>query len=87
MKCAMSTADYQGISVYFSDTGTGVSVVLLHAGASSGAQRKEVVPLLGQQYRTIATDLIGFGQTACRPGPAEFTHDAHAGLKLDTCRR
>ena len=76
----MSTADYQGISVHFSDTGTGVPVVLLHAGASSGAQWKGVVPLLGRQYRTIVPDLIGFGQTASWPGPAELTHDAQAGL-------
>jgi pimeloyl-ACP methyl ester carboxylesterase len=76
----MSTADYQGISVHFSDTGTGVPVVLLHAGASSGAQWKGVVPLLGQQYRTIAPDLIGFGQTASWPGPDDLTHDAQAGL-------
>lgn len=68
-----------GVSVHYSDTGAGESVVLLHAMGASGAQWKRLAGYLPDHYRLVAVDHYGHGQTGAWPGPPEsVTHDAEA---------
>ncbi len=68
------------LSVHFTDTGCGETVVLLHAGATSSAHWRKVTPLLSDHYRFLAPDLIGFGETKFRDGRGDASHDDQADL-------
>jgi pimeloyl-ACP methyl ester carboxylesterase len=76
----MSTFDFRGLAAHVEVQGNGPDLVLLHAGGSSGAQWKRVVPLLKGDRRLIAPDLIGFGRTPAWPVPGELSHDLQADL-------
>lgn len=60
--------------------GAGPSVVMLHGGASSGAQWRRVAAVLQDRYRLIAPDLIGCGKTPPLPKEALADHDRQADL-------
>ncbi|QBJ96591.1 alpha/beta fold hydrolase [Rhodococcus sp. ABRD24] len=58
----------------YHDVGTGAPVLLLHgsgAGVSAWANWRGLIPVLAQNFRVIAPDLVGFGYTSL-PEPAEF---------------
>jgi pimeloyl-ACP methyl ester carboxylesterase len=76
----MSTLDFRGLAAHVEVQGNGPDLVLLHAGGSSSAQWKRVVPLLQDDRRLIAPDLIGFGRTPAWPVPGELSHDLQADL-------
>ena len=63
------TWNWQGFPITYQQSGdNGVAVVLVHGfGASWGHWRKNL-PILGQDYRCYAIDLIGFGGSA-KPTP------------------
>ena len=80
-----STTDYtwqwQGTPINYRCHGTkGIPVILIHGfGASVGHWRKNL-PVIGEQYRCYAIDLLGFGKSA-KPTPyieAEYTFDTWA---------
>jgi pimeloyl-ACP methyl ester carboxylesterase len=55
-------------SIAYDEHGTGQAVVLLHANAGDHHNFDSIVPGLSAQFRTIAFDLPGFGESdACRP--------------------
>lgn len=83
----MTTVRFRGISAHYEIWGKGAPLVLLHAGASSGGQWQRFVPLLGDDFRLIAPDLIGFGQTDSWPGPGELSHDLQADLVASIVER
>lgn len=68
------------LSVHYTDTGYGETVVLLHAGGASAAQWRKVTPHLQDRYRLLAPDLIGFGETKFRDGRKDASHDDQADL-------
>lgn len=76
----MPTLDYDGRTVHYAETGLGPPVMMLHAGGSSGRQWRKVAERLGEGYRFILPDLIGFGETDVWRGPGELTHDAQAAV-------
>ncbi len=76
----MASFEASGLVAHYVESGAGEPVVLLHAGASSGKQWREVSSRLDGSYKLIAPDLIGFGETPGWPGPDELTHDDQADL-------
>lgn len=76
----MPTFEYDNVTAHFVETGAGDPVVLLHAGGSSGRQWRKMGAHLETDFRLIALDLLGFGDTEPWTGPGELTHDAQAAL-------
>ena len=61
------TLDAGGVATRSIEMGTGRPVILLHgggAGADSVGNWHRILPVLSQQFRAIAVDMIGFGGTA-----------------------
>ncbi len=48
-------------------------IVLLHCSGSSGAQWRALAAQLGERYRVLAPDLIGYGASAPWSGRGEFS--------------
>jgi pimeloyl-ACP methyl ester carboxylesterase len=72
-----------GIAAHYreiGEAGKGDTVVLLHAGGTSSAHWRKVVPHLQDGFHLVAPDLIGFGETESWVGGRELTHDDQAEL-------
>jgi len=83
------TWNWQGFPITYQQQGDcGTAVVLVHGfGASWGHWRKNL-PVLGQDYRCYAIDLIGFGGSA-KPTPGAeitYTFETWSQLIADFCR-
>jgi pimeloyl-ACP methyl ester carboxylesterase len=76
----MPYCQVNGFAAHYMETGKGETLVLLHAGGTSSAHWRKVVPLLQDRFRIIAPDLIGFGETGAWGGGRELTHDDQADL-------
>ncbi|WP_067973856.1 alpha/beta fold hydrolase [Mycolicibacter icosiumassiliensis] len=60
------TLNTGGYDTNYHDVGSGAPVLLLHgsgAGVSAWANWRGLVPVLSQEFRVIAPDLVGFGYT------------------------
>jgi pimeloyl-ACP methyl ester carboxylesterase len=68
-------ADIDGFNVFYREAGPKDApvVLLLHGFPSSGHMFRDLIPLLSDQYRVIAPDLPGFGQSDL-PSRATFTY-------------
>ncbi|HHP7229518.1 MAG TPA: alpha/beta fold hydrolase [Xenococcaceae cyanobacterium] len=80
---------WHGFPIAYQSCGTtGAAVVLVHGfGASWGHWRKNL-PVLGQDFRCYAVDLIGFGSSA-KPTPQteiDYTFETWGQLVADFCR-
>ncbi len=51
------------VRLYYSDTGTGSPVLLIHGFGSSTYTWKNILPSLARNHRVIAVDMKGFGQS------------------------
>jgi len=58
------------------------AVLLLHQTPRSWAEYRGVLPLLGERYRAIAMDTVGFGDSDPLPGPASIEAWAAAVVRL-----
>jgi pimeloyl-ACP methyl ester carboxylesterase len=86
---ANSTWMWRGYQINYQTAGdTGAAVLLIHGfGASVGHWRKNI-PVLAENCRCYAIDLIGFGASA-KPKPSpeiEYTFETWAELVIDFCR-
>jgi pimeloyl-ACP methyl ester carboxylesterase len=86
---ANSTWMWRGYQINYQTAGeTGAAVLLIHGfGASVGHWRKNI-PVLAENCRCYAIDLIGFGASA-KPTPSaelEYTFETWANLVIDFCR-
>jgi 3-oxoadipate enol-lactonase len=63
----MSVVDVNGARLWYSESGSGGTVLLLHGGLGDSRLWEPVVPLLTERFRTIRTDLRFFGRSV---GPA-----------------
>jgi 2-hydroxymuconate-semialdehyde hydrolase len=64
-----------GLATNYHDYGSGDPVLLLHGsgpGVSAWANWRLALPALGERYRTVAPDLLGFGYTE-RPQNPHYT--------------
>jgi pimeloyl-ACP methyl ester carboxylesterase len=71
---------FDGLNAYFTVSGEGPDVVLLHAGGSSGKQWRKAAACLEDAYRLIAPDFMGFGESDNWPGSSGPSHDDQARL-------
>jgi len=72
------TATVGEVDVFYREAGAadGPVLVLLHGFPSSSHQFRELMPLLADEYRVIAPDLPGFGNTVAPPrGEYDYTFD------------
>ncbi|SDK57702.1 2-hydroxymuconate semialdehyde hydrolase [Nocardioides sp. YR527] len=69
------TIDVYGISTNYHDVGSGDPVVLIHGsgpGVTAWANWRLTLPVLGERYRVVAPDVLGFGYTH---RPADVRYD------------
>ena len=66
MKIRRAFADLSVGQVHYAECGAAPAppVLLLHQSPRSWTEYREVLPLLGQRYRAIAMDTVGFGDSA-----------------------
>lgn len=58
-------ARYKEAAVFYTVTGTGAPVVLLHGFLETSSMWQEVVPYLSASHSVICIDLLGHGKTEC----------------------
>jgi pimeloyl-ACP methyl ester carboxylesterase len=76
-------ADTRHGQVHYVEHGSGEPVVLLHQTPRSWDEYRDVLPLLGADFRALAMDTLGFGASA---RPAEpWTVEMFAAGVLDLC--
>jgi len=84
---ADATATVDGHGIHYLDAGSGPPVVLLHGGIVDAARVSwpPVMRALADDYRVLAPDLLGYGESALPDGPYTIRRHAEvvAGL-LDT---
>lgn len=69
------TAKVDGLDIFYREAGpaTGPVLLLLHGFPSSSHMYRDLIPDLARQYRVIAPDYPGFGQSA-QPAPSAFPY-------------
>ncbi|MEN8042136.1 MAG: alpha/beta hydrolase [Actinomycetota bacterium] len=80
----MSTVQVNGVSLHYTDQGEGDPVLLIHGLGSSGADWEMQIPALIPDFRVIAVDLRGHGQSDKPDGPysiAMFAGDVAAVIE------
>jgi lipase len=65
---------------FYRDAGAGEPVVLLHCSSGSSSAWLPVMEHLGQGYRVLAPDLLGYGRSAPWPRDAVLAPDAELGV-------
>ncbi len=64
----MPQVSVKSIEVYYRDEGVGTPVVLGHSSTGTGGQWRALFERLGNRYRLIAPDHLGYGRTGSDPG-------------------
>ncbi|MFV0565905.1 MAG: alpha/beta fold hydrolase [Flavobacteriaceae bacterium] len=59
------TIAYKGISVSYSDAGTGAPLILLHGFLENKTMWQPFIPTLSKTHRVVCVDLLGHGNTEC----------------------
>jgi pimeloyl-ACP methyl ester carboxylesterase len=74
----MPRIELNGAQVAYAETGSGETVLLLHATANSGAQWRSLTAALPPGCRVLAPDLYGYGETDpwTGHGPFALAHEA-----------
>src|SRR5690242_4227331 len=76
MDTKMNGFSFEGNRLSYRDIGSGEPIVLVHGTPSSSLEFLEVINDLSQQYRCIAMDHLGFGQSE-KPKNGDYTLAAH----------
>ncbi len=79
MQTQTGLAPVNGAQIYYEVAGAGQPLILLHAGVADSRMWDDQFGILAQTYRTIRTDLRGFGRSAMPAGRFSH-HDDLAGL-------
>lgn len=69
-----------GGQVHYAEQGAGPAVLLLHQTPRSLDEFRELQPLLSAEYRTIALDMPGFGNSTALPSPQRIEDYARGVL-------
>ena len=78
MPAQPKTCAYEGHRIHYVDEGDGPPVLLLHGEpTSSYLWRHLIPPLVANDYRAIAPDLIGFGRSDKPADVAWYSYDRH----------
>ncbi len=65
----MPSIDISSGSVHYSEYGQGVPIVLLHANPGDGQDFEAIIPALSKNYRVLALDWPGYGQSTMPQQP------------------
>lgn len=71
--------DADHIRTHYWESGTGAPLVLIHgggAGADAWGNWAELMPTFSTRFRTIAYDMVGFGQSLANDDGFEYSQDA-----------
>src|SRR3954463_8304519 len=68
--------------IHVAIAGTGFPVLLLHQTPRSWDEYRDVLPLLGRNFRAIAMDTLGFGDSDRPAGDASIALWAQAAFAL-----
>jgi 3-oxoadipate enol-lactonase len=74
---AKNTIEFNSIVLAYEDQGSGEPLVLLHGLCGSANYWDKVLPQLSEQYRVIAPDLRGHGQSGISDEPYPMELMAH----------
>jgi len=69
-------------TIHIAQAGTGQPVLLLHQTPRSWDEYRDVVPILGDRFRAIAMDTIGFGDSSKPDGPDTIVGWAEVAVSL-----
>lgn len=58
------TIDYKNISIYFTVSGKGETVVLLHGFLETSEMWRDLAPEIARTHQVVSIDLLGHGETA-----------------------
>lgn len=78
-KMKMHYADTPFGQLHYAEEGEGESIICLHQTPRSWDEFRELIPLLSKNYRVIAMDMYGFGQSA-KLAPPQQIEDFSAGV-------
>jgi pimeloyl-ACP methyl ester carboxylesterase len=69
MNCTYQTQPVEDVEVFYRQAGpaSAPAILLLHGFPTASHMFRELIPLLADQYRVIAPDLPGFGNTKAPP--------------------
>jgi pimeloyl-ACP methyl ester carboxylesterase len=88
--CQTHIWQWRGYPIRYQVAGeAGPAVLLIHGFGASSDHWRQNLPVLGQQQRVYALDLIGFGQSA-KPTPTEsleYTFPTWAALVVEFCEQ
>lgn len=56
---------YKNTKIYYSDSGKGTAIVLLHGFLENQTMWQDFVPELSKKHRIITLDLLGHGESGC----------------------
>jgi pimeloyl-ACP methyl ester carboxylesterase len=68
--------EVNGVETHYLEAGAGEPLVLIHgggAGADARGNWEACIPEYARNFRVLAVDMVGFGQTA-RPDPATYSY-------------
>jgi pimeloyl-ACP methyl ester carboxylesterase len=68
--------------IHYAEEGDGPPVLLLHQTPRSWDEYRDVLPILGQRYRAIAMDTIGFGDSSRAPWPGSIERYASVAAQF-----
>jgi pimeloyl-ACP methyl ester carboxylesterase len=77
-----SYADTPEGQIHYAEAGHGKPVLLLHQSPRSWDEYRDVLPILGQKYRAIAMDTVGFGDSYRLKGEASIEVFARGVIQL-----
>lgn len=69
--------EINGLRVHYVDEGQGEIILCLHGEPSWSYLYRKMLPLLSQEYRTLAMDFIGFGRSDKFTTREEYTFQMH----------
>ncbi len=79
--------EIDGMNVHVIDVGHGPPVVLVHGSPTSSLVFRHQIEALAPEFRVVAPDLPGFGQSSAPAGGASFSQQASVlGALLDRLR-
>ena len=75
--------NYNGIKIYYEDTGNGEPLLLLHNFINTADSWKPLVEVYSKQFRTIAVDMMGHGRSDIyKKDDINFRHGDYAKMIL-----
>ena len=76
-----------GVEIAYLDEGKGPAVILAHCSSASHKEWLPLIETLKSDWRVLAPDFIGYGQSAPWPADRPFSIDADVGVLLAVAKK